>query len=75
MGSNLAAALARADGLGGSSSLTFDSEIPDFSKHTAGKCGNLIMVKADVALEGELKNITSVAAFKRAIEQRPDIIS
>jgi hypothetical protein len=35
----------------------------------------LTMIKFDVALEGKLTNVTSVAAFKRAIEQRPDIIS
>jgi hypothetical protein len=33
------------------------------------------MIKFDVALPDKLTNVTSVAAFKRAIEQRPDIIS
>jgi subtilisin family serine protease len=56
----------------------------DDSGHGTGESANvfaiapeaeLIMVKADVALEGKLKNVTSVAAFKRAIEQRPHIIS
>jgi subtilisin family serine protease len=56
----------------------------DDSGHGTGESANvfaiapeaeLTMIKFDVALEGKLKNVTSVAAFKRAIEQRPDIIS
>ena len=56
----------------------------DDSGHGTGESANvfaiapeaeLTMIKFDVALEGKLTNVTSVAAFKRAIEQRPDIIS
>ncbi len=35
----------------------------------------LIAIKADIAIEGKLANVNSVAAFKKAIEQKPDIIS
>ncbi len=60
-----------------------DSERDD-SGHGTGEAANvfaaspeaeLTMIKFGVALESKLKNVTSVAAFKRAIEQRPDIIS
>jgi subtilisin family serine protease len=56
----------------------------DESGHGTGESANvfaiapeaeLTMIKFDVALPGKLKNVTSVAALKRAIEQRPDIIS
>jgi hypothetical protein len=56
----------------------------DDSGHGTGESANvfaiapeaeLTMIKFDVALEGKLTNVTSVAAFKQAIEQRPDIIS
>ena len=56
----------------------------DDSGHGTGESANvfaiapdaeLTMIKFDVALKGKLKNVTSVAAFKRAIDQRPDIIS
>jgi hypothetical protein len=56
----------------------------DDSGHGTGESANvfaiapeaeLTMIKFDVALESKLKNVTSVAAFKRAIEQHPDIIS
>jgi serine protease AprX len=35
----------------------------------------LIMVKADVALDGEYRNVNSIAAFKKAVALQPDIIS
>lgn len=56
----------------------------DDSGHGTGESANvfaiapeaeLTMIKFDMELEGKLKNVTSVAALKRAIEQRPDIIS
>jgi len=56
----------------------------DDSGHGTGESANilaiapeveLIMIKADIALEGKLANVNSVAAFKKAIEQKPDIIS
>ena len=56
----------------------------DDSGHGTGESANvfaiapeaeLTMLKFDVALEGKFKNVTSVAALKRAIEQRPHIIS
>ena len=56
----------------------------DESGHGTGESANifaiapeaeLTMIKFDLAMEGKLTNVTSVAAFKRAIEQRPDIIS
>jgi len=56
----------------------------DDSGHGTGESANifatapeaeLTMIKFGVGIEGEIKNVTSVAAFKRAIDQRPDIIS
>lgn len=56
----------------------------DDSGHGTGESANvfaiapeaeLTMIKFDVAREGKLTNVTSVAALKQAIEQRPDIIS
>jgi subtilisin family serine protease len=56
----------------------------DDSGHGTGESANilaiapeveLIAIKADIAIEGKLANVNSVAAFKTAIEQKPDIIS
>lgn len=56
----------------------------DHSGHGTGESANifaiapeveLTMIKFGVGIEGEIKNVTSVAAFKQAIEQQPDIIS
>jgi serine protease AprX len=56
----------------------------DDSGHGTGESANvfaiapeaeLTMIKFDVAFEDKFMNVTSVAALKRAIEQRPDIIS
>lgn len=56
----------------------------DISGHGTGESANvfaiapeaeLIMIKFGVVVEDKIANVDSVAAFKRAIEQRPDIIS
>ncbi len=56
----------------------------DNSGHGTGESANifavapeaeLTMIKFGVGIEGEINNVNSVAAFKRAIEQQPDIIS
>jgi serine protease AprX len=56
----------------------------DDNGHGTGESANLLavapdaeltMVKADVALAGQFKNVNSVAAFKKAVSLRPDIIS
>ncbi|HLO49199.1 MAG TPA: S8 family serine peptidase [Kamptonema sp.] len=56
----------------------------DISGHGTGESANifaiapeteLIMIKFGIVVEGKIANVDSIAAFKRAIEQRPDIIS
>ncbi|MDT9186547.1 MAG: S8 family serine peptidase [Limnospira sp. PMC 894.15] len=56
----------------------------DANGHGTGESANLfavapgvdfIMVKADVAIRGKFRNVNSIAAFRTAIAQRPDIIS
>ncbi|MDY7051046.1 S8 family serine peptidase [Limnospira fusiformis] len=56
----------------------------DANGHGTGESANLfavapgvdfIMVKADVAIRGKSRNVNSIAAFRTAIAQRPDIIS
>ncbi|MGB3203519.1 MAG: S8 family serine peptidase, partial [Crinalium sp.] len=56
----------------------------DNSGHGTGESANifaiapeaeLTMIKFGVGIEGEINNVNSVAAFKLAIEQQPDIIS
>ncbi|MBD2572568.1 S8 family serine peptidase [Arthrospira platensis] len=56
----------------------------DANGHGTGESANLfavapgvdfIMVKADVAIAGKSRNVNSIAAFRTAIAQRPDIIS
>jgi hypothetical protein len=60
-----------------------DAEADDHG-HGTGESANLFavaphveltVVKADVALDGKLRNVNSIAAFKKAIDLRPDIIS
>ena len=56
----------------------------DNSGHGTGESANifaiapeaeLTMIKFGVGIEGQIRNVNSVAALRRAIEQRPDIIS
>ncbi|XGB40810.1 MAG: S8 family serine peptidase [Nodosilinea sp. LVE1205-7] len=60
-----------------------DAEADDHG-HGTGESANLFavaphveltVVKADVALDGKSRNVNSIAAFKRAVDLRPDIIS
>jgi len=56
----------------------------DANGHGTGESANLLalapeidltMVKADVALGGKYRNVNSIAAFRTAMAQRPDIIT
>lgn len=56
----------------------------DESGHGTGESANLLaiapdvsltMVKADVALDGQQKNVNSIAALRAAVDLQPDIIS
>ena len=60
------------------------NENQDDLGHGTGESANLLaiapevsftMVKADVALEGKVRNVNSISAFRTAISLQPDIIS